>query len=105
MHFRSQKRKRADSIEEYDSAYVEAAITRNATALPGQEEVAIVNQRLDNIDCAMKEIDPKYAEVITLWVQGNTLSQIRDVTDLTISAAKTRIHRARNKIRTLLEAA
>ena len=46
-------------------------------------------------------IDPKYAEVITLWVQGNTLSQIRDVTDLTVSAAKTRIHRARNKIRNL----
>ena len=105
MHFRSQKRKRADSIEEYDSAHMEAVITRNSPALPGQEEVAIVNQRLDSIDCAMKEIDPKYAEVITLWVQGNTLSQIRDVTDLTVSAAKTRIHRARNKIRNLLEAA
>ena len=62
------KEKRADSIEEYDSAHMEAVITRNSPALPGQEEVAIVNQRLDSIDCAMKEIDPKYAEVITLWV-------------------------------------
>ena len=105
MYFRSKSRKGASPIDDVLDTEIDRGLRKIGSAMPTQEEFAIFSQKADSIDAAMQRLDQKYYEVIDLWLSGNTLHQIGHLTNLTVPAAKTRIHRARKQIRGLLQAA
>lgn len=105
MYFRSKSRKPTGRIGDISHPEVESAIRRFRAPEYTQEEIFEYQQKVDSIDAAMQQLPPMYYQVIDLWLSGNSLPQIGQITNLTVPAAKTRIHRARNKIRGMLQAA
>lgn len=104
MYFRSSKRKPTTPIGDVSESEIEAAVGEFGSIQHSQEEIYQYRQKADSINSAMQCLDPKYYQVIDLWLSGNTLHQIGDITNLTLPATKTRIHRARKQIRVLLAA-
>lgn len=105
MYFRSQRRSPVSMIDDINHPEIEEAIKRGRDPEYSQEDVLECKQTADSIGQAMNQLAPKYYQVIDLWLSGNSMSQIGDITNLTVPAAKSRIHRARKQIRGLLEAA
>jgi RNA polymerase sigma-70 factor (ECF subfamily) len=103
MHFRSARRKGARRLEAIPAFEMEAAVGTVVAPIPSQEDVVIANQKADSISYAMERLSPQYYEVIDLWLSGNSLHQIGDKVNLTVTATKSRIHRARKQIKRLLE--
>lgn len=103
MHFRSARRKGAERLDSLLTSEMESAIESIGTPIPSQVDIAIASQQADSISDAMQRLSPQYYEVIDLWLSGNSLHQIGDKVNLTVTATKSRIHRARKQIRCLLE--
>tara|TARA_B100000886_G_scaffold187086_1_gene128464 strand:+ start:1163 stop:1717 length:555 start_codon:yes stop_codon:yes gene_type:complete len=101
MHFRASKRKRAERLDQVSPAEYEKALTNVSQPLISQEEFVSAVQILDSFECAMDQMNPKYNHLLTLWIKGNSLRQIGEITGLGIPATKTRIHRARQQLRRL----
>ena len=103
MHLRSMKRKGALSIEDHKLS-VEKGILELYEILPSDpyEDVS-TQQILDIIREGIKDLPPKYREIIELWVNdGFNLREIEAYTGMSIPAIKTRLHRARAKLKEYL---
>ena len=62
-------------------------------------------QMFEDIEKAICELPEKYSNVLRMWAyEGMNLKEISDVNEnSSISAIKTRLHRARKKLRNSLE--
>ena len=67
-------------------------------------ELNYLNQEyIQHIKDAIEHLDHKYGSVLQLWIQGLDLSQIQVRTDLSRSAVKSRIARARQSLKISLQ--
>lgn len=99
MHIRSEKRRPAERLDDMSPTVLESQIKNSRSAIPTQEEAYAVKAMVESIDKAISRLGLKYNQVITLWAQGLDLRQISEVTDSSIPATKSRIFRARDKIK------
>ena len=57
------------------------------------------------IEQAMSQLPPQYGNILRLWVEdGMDLKDIHDECGLSIAAIKSRLHRARKKVKDTLDA-
>ena len=105
MHLRKKKRRAALRLQD---CLVEAELnSRHSLEIPKKlpDEVAIENQMFRGIEQAMSQLPPQYGNILRLWVEdGMDLKDIHDECGLSIAAIKSRLHRARKKVRDSLDA-
>jgi RNA polymerase sigma-70 factor (ECF subfamily) len=101
MHLRTKRRKGALSLDEHIHEY-ESSRDREDEAQP--DAVAERIQLFDAIGSAMSQLPPQYGSILTLWVHdGMDLNEIKECSGLSIAAIKSRIHRARTRVKTEIE--
>lgn len=105
MRLRTIKRKGALKIED-NQAEVEKSIADNSNYIPALPDRACMHaQMFDDIEKAICDLPKKYADVIRMWAyEGMNLREINNADkDSSIPAIKTRLHRARKKLKAALE--
>ncbi len=101
MHLRTKRRKGAlhldDHIHDYESS-------RERHSEPHPERLAERVQLFDAIGSAMSQLPPQYGTILELWVyEGLDLNEIKERSGLSIAAIKSRIHRARSRVKQRIE--
>ena len=109
MNLRSRRRRRTDSIadrlNDAEAAVDGAAVMGRASRPFSPDEMAVGTQLAARVEGAISQLPPQYGSILRLWVEeGLDLKQIRDRSGLSVPAVKSRLHRARKQVRTLMEA-
>jgi len=74
------------------------------TGAPAQDEALVAEERGDQLWAALEELSATYATPFLLkYRDGMTYKAMSKRMDVSVSALKVRVHRARKKLRTLLE--
>ena len=105
MHLRKKKRRAAIRLQ--DCLQETELTSRNSLEIPKKlpDQVAMENQMFLGIEQAMSQLPPQYGNILRLWVEdGMDLKDIHDECGLSIAAIKSRLHRARKKVRDTLDA-
>ena len=105
MHLRTRRRRGALRIEEHLNE-VESG-SNNVTELPVHlpDDLAIQNELFGALDDAVSQLPSQYGSILRLWVEdGLDLKEIHERSGLSIAAIKSRLHRARRRLRDSIEA-
>ncbi len=105
MHLRTRRRRQTWSIEEH-LRNVERGPSGNAMAeRPAAPDQAVADQQLVTaLHQAISNLPEQYGSILRLWVEdGLDLKQIRERSGLSIPAIKSRLHRARRRVRDAIE--
>lgn len=106
MHLRSRRRHGAYRIDDHQreiDQQVEAESVQVRTFAPDQ--VAMDGQLVHALDDAISKLPPQYGSILRLWVEdGLDLKQIQAHSGLSIAAIKSRLHRARRRVKAFIEA-
>jgi len=105
MHIRSAKRKGALRLDD-NITQVETQ-THNVLLLPPKlpDEAAADTQVFNAIEEAMSNLPEQYGTILRLWVEdGLDLREIHEESGLSIAAIKSRLHRARRRLKEQLDA-
>jgi RNA polymerase sigma-70 factor (ECF subfamily) len=107
MMMRSQRRHRARLVEGLDLEDLGNAPSANeTTAHEGADTNAAQNERDAQVRRALEELPADYRDVVALhYHQDLGLQEIADRLSTTESAVRSRLHRARSRLRTILERA
>ena len=101
MHLRTKRRKGALSLDDHIHEY-ETSRSRDSEMHPDEAVERI--QLFDAIGTAMSQLPPQYGSILSLWVhEGLDLNEIKERSGLSIAAIKSRIHRARGRVRQEIE--
>ena len=109
MNLRARRRRRTDSIDDrlHDSeqAVDGAAVMGRGSRPFSPDEMAVGTELANRVEGAISRLPPQYGSILRLWVEeGLDLKQIRDRSGLSVPAVKSRLHRARKQVRSLMEA-
>ena len=104
MHLRSAKRKRASRLDDH-LPQLEAQSSHTLSAAPKSPDVAASERQLfEAIDVAIEDLPVQYGSILRLWVEdGLDLREIHESSGLSIAAIKSRLHRARARLRAQLK--
>lgn len=104
MHLRTRRRRGALRIDDHLYDW-EKSISEDSESLPPQPDVVSMNGQLFGaIDHALSQLPQQYGSILRLWVEdGLDLKQIHERSGLSIPAIKSRLHRARQRLRDRLE--
>jgi len=105
MHLRRRQRKGANRIE--DHLYqVEQESAQSPEARAEQPDRLVIHRELTGaLDDAISQLPPQYGSILRLWVEdGLDLNEIQAHSGLSVSAIKSRLHRARRRIKAAIEA-
>ncbi|MGK0359462.1 MAG: RNA polymerase sigma-70 factor (ECF subfamily) [Bradymonadia bacterium] len=105
MHLRSKRRRRSYPMEDHQREAERAMENSHLSPAPqGPDDIAINRELKAAIADAMSQLPPQYGSILRLWVdEGLDLKQIQDRSGLSIAAIKSRLHRARRKVRDAIE--
>lgn len=104
MHLRRRRRKSAlpmdDHLHEIENAMIERQLGLNEAP----DVVAIRGQLFGAIDTAISQLPAQYGSILRLWVEdGLDLQEIHERSGLSVAAIKSRLHRARRRLRDSLD--
>lgn len=104
MHLRSARRRRSspidDHLREVEHAEDSAMTLGNAARPQSPDVVAEGNEMAEILSGAIEALPVAYGSILKLWVEdGLDLREIKERSGLSIPAIKSRLHRARNRIR------
>lgn len=105
MHLRSRRRRRTRPMDDHQRE-VERVLEDSSLTGPiqGPDDIAMNRELNVAITEAISQLPPQYGSILRLWVEeGLDLKQIQDRSGLSIAAIKSRLHRARRKVRTAIE--
>lgn len=105
MHLRTRRRRGAyrldDHTREVDEQHDEARLTGHD---PRPDRAAIQSELAIALEDAISKLPPQYGSILRLWVEdGLDLKQIHERSGLSIAAIKSRLHRARRRVRDTIE--
>lgn len=105
MHLRSRKRRRLSPLSEAPEALPPEAMLIRGRAAPSEPDQAAMERQLtEALEEAIEALPPKYKDILNFWVlDGLDLRQIQERSGLSISAIKSRLHRARLRVRDILD--
>ncbi len=106
MHLRTRRRRRASRIDDH-LGQIELTDAVTLSDRPRAPDQAAMNGELAcAIAAAISNLPPQYGSILRLWVEdGLDLRQIHERSGLSIPAIKSRLHRARQRVRADIEAA
>jgi RNA polymerase sigma-70 factor (ECF subfamily) len=104
MLMRSQRRHRARLVEGLELEDLGALPAANDGATPDRaDEAALASERDARVRAALDELPAEYRDVVSLHYREDLgLQEIADRLDTTESAVRSRLHRARTRLRTIL---
>ncbi len=104
MLMRSQRRHRARLVEGLDLEDLGSLPAANdGHSSDRADEVALASERDARVRAALDELPAEYRDVVSLhYSQDLGLQEIADRLDTTESAVRSRLHRARTRLRTIL---
>ena len=98
-HFRRQKRRREDSVDDETSAFRERLPSQN----PSPADVAINSELREALEHCVGSLGFEQREVIVLIdVQGRSYEDVSEVCGVNIGTVKSRLNRARRRVRDCL---
>ena len=101
MHLRTKRRKGALNLDDHIHDY-ESSRDRHQEIHPDRAAERV--QLFDAIGSAMSQLPPQYGTILDLWVyEGLDLNEIKERSGLSIAAIKSRIHRARSRVKQQIE--
>ena len=101
MHLRTKRRKGALNLDDHIHDF-EAKRDRHNERHP--DRVAEQVQLFEAIGSAMSQLPTQYGTILDLWVyEGLDLNEIKERSGLSIAAIKSRIHRARGRVKKEIE--
>jgi RNA polymerase sigma-70 factor (ECF subfamily) len=105
MHLRRRQRKGANRIEDH-LFQVEQESAQSPEARAVQPDRLVIHSELTGaLDEAISQLPPQYGSILRLWVEdGLDLNEIQAHSGLSVSAIKSRLHRARRRIKAVIEA-
>lgn len=105
MHLRSRRRRGSARFEDH-LREVEQNEERPVTSdLVSPDQVAMDGELAHALDDAINSLPPQYGSILRLWVEeGLDLKQIHEQSGLSIAAIKSRLHRARRRVKDAIEA-
>ena len=109
MHLRSRRRRNAWRIDDHERAVEdrleEAQVPMHGPSTPSPDQAAMDGQLVDALQDAIAQLPDQYGSILRLWVEdGLDLKQIQEHSGLSIAAIKSRLHRARKRVRDFLDA-
>jgi RNA polymerase sigma-70 factor (ECF subfamily) len=104
MHLRTRRRKGALRYDDHLNE-VEAGVAQGRDAEREHPDIYAMNKEFFTaLEEAMSQLPPQYGSILRLWVEdGLDLKQIQERSGLSIPAIKSRLHRARQRLRDRLE--
>ena len=104
MHLRSRRRKGALRYDDHLTE-VEAGDASRPEIARNQPDARAMNKEFFMaLEEAMSQLPPQYGSILRLWVdEGLDLKEIQERSGLSIPAIKSRLHRARQRLREALE--
>ena len=104
MHLRRRRRKSALPLDDHLHE-IEGAVSEQRLGLNEQpEHSAIRGQLFGAIDRAISQLPVQYGSILRLWVEdGLDLQEIHERSGLSVAAIKSRLHRARRRLRDNLD--
>lgn len=104
MLMRSQRRHRARVVEGMElEDLANLPVVADPALQERADEVALVAERDARVRAALDELPAEYRDVVSLhYAQDLGLQEIADRLDTTESAVRSRLHRARTRLRTIL---
>lgn len=106
MHLRTRRRKGAQRMDDHlpEIERNEVLVTDAAPTLP-PDEMAMSMELTAALTDAISNLPPQYGSILRLWVEdGLDLKQIHERSGLSIAAIKSRLHRARRRLKNAIEA-
>ncbi len=104
MHLRSRRRKGAYRMDDHLFEVESGVHPERPKAPPVPDEQAMDGELVHALEVAISDLPPQYGNILRLWVEdGLDLKQIHERSGLSIAAIKSRLHRARRRVRDALE--
>jgi len=105
MHLRSRRRRGAQRIEEHLREVEQSSEQRPSPAQARAPDLVVMEgQLVEALKEAIDQLPPQYGSILRLWVEeGLDLKQIQERSGLSIAAIKSRLHRARRRVRARIE--
>jgi RNA polymerase sigma-70 factor (ECF subfamily) len=104
MHLRTRRRRGAYRIEDHQRE-IDQKVEEESVRGRTPDQVAMDGQLVDALQDAISQLPPQYGSILRLWVEdGLDLKEIQAHSGLSIAAIKSRLHRARRRVKTFIEA-
>ncbi len=104
MHLRTRRRRGALRIDDHLFEWEKSMAEVQESSVPQPDVVSMNGQLFGAIDHALSQLPQQYGSILRLWVEdGLDLKQIHERSGLSIPAIKSRLHRARQRLRDRLE--
>ena len=106
MHLRTRRRRGAYRIEDHQREINQKVEEDSVQARAFSPDQAVMDGQLVNaLEDAISQLPPQYGSILRLWVEdGLNLKQIEAHSGLSIAAIKSRLHRARRRVKSFIEA-
>lgn len=100
---RQQKRRRLRVVTENEMS-VESLVESCADTQPGPQSAAVTQFDIDRVTAALAKLSVEHSTVIVMHdVEGYKLEEIQSITGVTIGTLKSRLSRARVRLREILQ--
>jgi RNA polymerase sigma-70 factor (ECF subfamily) len=97
------KRRRSKGAPAQHDPLDAAAAEQASTPAPNPEQTLLGRETRDAVAAALNQLEPEAREVVVLRdMEGLTAPEVAKVTGLSVAAVKSRLHRARQSLRTQL---
>ncbi len=105
MHLRTRRRRGAHRIDDYMGQVERGDAPATLSDRPRAPDHAAMSRELVRaLAAAISNLPPQYGSILRLWVEdGLDLKQIHERSGLSIPAIKSRLHRARQRVRREIE--
>ena len=104
MHLRTRRRKGAHRMDDHLVELELGGHPQRANAPAQPDSLAMEGELVTAIEDAISQLPPQYGSILRLWVEdGLDLKEIHERSGLSIAAIKSRLHRARRRVRDSIE--
>jgi RNA polymerase sigma-70 factor (ECF subfamily) len=104
MHLRRRRRKATHSIDDHLHEVERIAQSQVQLTVEQPDIVAMRGELFGALDDAISQLPPQYGSILRLWVEdGLDLQEIHERSGLSVAAIKSRLHRARRRLRDNLD--
>ena len=104
MHLRRRRRKATHSIDDHIHEVERIAQNQVQLSVEQPDTVAMRGQLFGALDDAISQLPPQYGSILRLWVEdGLDLQEIHERSGLSVAAIKSRLHRARRRLKDNLD--
>ena len=104
MHLRRRRRKATQPLDDHIYEVERSAQERSLLTVEQPDVMAMRGELFGAIDDAISQLPQQYGSILRLWVEdGLDLQEIHERSGLSVAAIKSRLHRARRRLKDNLD--